>query len=47
MKEYRTWILLRFLQKNHRTLACFELCKPLRWRQDDTIEPFIDELFTG
>lgn len=36
--------LLRFMQKNHRTLACFELCKPLRWRQDDTIEPFIDEL---
>ncbi|CAM3809755.1 tRNA(Met) cytidine acetyltransferase TmcA [Avibacterium gallinarum] len=36
--------LLKFMQKNHRTLQHFELSTPLRWRADDLIEPFISEL---
>ncbi|URL01544.1 GNAT family N-acetyltransferase [Avibacterium sp. 20-126] len=36
--------LLKFMQKNHRTLQHFELNTPLRWREDDLIEPFIADL---
>ncbi|PJG83156.1 tRNA(Met) cytidine acetyltransferase TmcA [Caviibacterium pharyngocola] len=35
---------LKFKRKLHRTFQHFELTQPLRWRSDDAIETFIDEL---
>ncbi|SUU98375.1 tRNA(Met) cytidine acetyltransferase TmcA [Avibacterium paragallinarum] len=35
---------LKFMQKNDRTLQHFTLTEPLRWRADDLIEPFIEDL---
>lgn len=35
---------LKFKQKIDRTLACFELEKPLRWAEQDRLEQFIEDL---
>ncbi|ABR75292.1 tRNA(Met) cytidine acetyltransferase [Actinobacillus succinogenes] len=36
--------LLKFLTNLHRTFQHFQLTRPMRWREDDKLEPFIDEL---
>ncbi|MDG2940973.1 GNAT family N-acetyltransferase [Bisgaard Taxon 10/6] len=36
--------LLKFLTNLHRTFQHFQLTRPMRWREDDRLEPFIDEL---
>ncbi|MDG2954412.1 GNAT family N-acetyltransferase [Bisgaard Taxon 10/6] len=36
--------LLKFLANLHRTFQHFQLTRPMRWREDDRLEPFIDEL---
>lgn len=36
--------LLKFLTTTRRTFQHFQLTCPMRWREDDKLEPFIDEL---